>query len=258
MASFRCCVLSLLALLVAAAVLHSYFAAREVDSVFKRRQVPFWHFPPKPELRTQADVRLHAVTCLHYTTTDEVVISTQWNHESAVVPPRDGVHPFPSAFYDGVIYAITAWHQMGRWQSAKRNAEQNAELKEEIDRMWPPPDQVVPYSSIDLDTDFEERGFALHFDLPTREVELAVLALGRVFGQVQVTKWWGHAWGPHHRKHVTVMQGLVPVASGVRAVKAEATLRVVVPRAREIRFFAARWKEGAEEEEEAPQEGTDL
>ena len=49
----------------------------------------------------------------------------------------------------------------------------------------PCPALNCPSSSIDRETDFYERGYALHFDFVTREVELAVLALGRVFGQVR-------------------------------------------------------------------------
>lgn len=43
---------------------------------------------------------------------------------------------------------------------------------------------ILCSSTVEVESDFRERGFALHFDLVTREVELAVLALGRVFGQV--------------------------------------------------------------------------
>lgn len=39
-------------------------------------------------------------------------------------------------------------------------------------------------AAIDADSNFRERGYALFFRKPTRQVERAVLALGRVFGQV--------------------------------------------------------------------------
>ena len=83
-----------------------------------------------------------------------------------------------------------------------------------------------------------------------------MLGLARVFGQVQVTRWWGHAWGVHPRKHVTVMQGLLPVASAVRPVKTESPIHLVVPTPKQRKFFAERWMH--DEAQGGGDEGGDL
>ncbi len=75
--------------------------------------------------------------------------------------------------------------------------------------------------------------------------------------QVQVTKWWGHAWGTHPRKHVTVMQTLVPVASAVRAVIMDSPLRLTLPTRPQRQFFADRWKH-AEHDELTDEDGQEF
>lgn len=74
---------------------------------------------------------------------------------------------------------------------------------------------------------YREEGFVLYFDRPSKEIERAVVALARVFGQTALYKWWPHVWGVDPSKHTTVMQSIVPVASGVPSVKGEAMARQV-------------------------------
>ena len=45
--------------------------------------------------------------------------------------------------------------------------------------------------------------------------------------QASVYKWWGHVWGMHPRDHVTMMQGVVPVASGLSHMRYELPARIV-------------------------------
>ncbi len=45
--------------------------------------------------------------------------------------------------------------------------------------------------------------------------------------QASIYKWWGHSWGLHPREHVTIMQGVVPVASGLSHMRYELPLHIV-------------------------------
>ncbi len=46
--------------------------------------------------------------------------------------------------------------------------------------------------------------------------------------QAAVYKWWGHAWSFHPRDDVTIMQAVVPVASGLSHMRYELPAYVAV------------------------------
>ena len=74
-----------------------------------------------PCARTPLTLRGAAVpvTCVHYTTQEELVFTTQHNHGAVAAPlPADGTYPFPDLYYEGAVYAVSAWHQMNRWVGA--------------------------------------------------------------------------------------------------------------------------------------------
>jgi hypothetical protein len=159
--------------------------------------------------------------------------SNHWIHistDSAAGSSGGLLRSLPEAFRSGVVYGVSACHPQGQQSDDAFNRAKNEELLQELRDMWPQPaviwrrvSQTPPVSPAakSVPTSWKDEGFAVVFETASVEAERGVLFLARSFGQAAVYKWWPHVWSFHPIDDATLMQGVVPVASGLSHMRYE-------------------------------------
>jgi Protein of unknown function (DUF3293) len=162
-----------------------------------------------------------------------------WIHvsiDSTVEGPGGSLRLVPEVFRSGVVYGISACHPQGQQSDDGFNRAKNAELLQELQDMWPQPSAIwrrvsqtppIASASTSTPTFWKDDGFAVAFDTASVEAERGLLFLARSFGQAAVYKWWPHIWSFHPVDDATLMQGVVPVASGLSHMRYELPAYVV-------------------------------
>lgn len=200
------------------------------------RRIPLWEFPSRAVQSSWKDARGRAVHMINMDRPQFIRddFAPAWSNARVGMPARvrfatvqaeevdrSLVAYFPDMFYDGVVYGISAANPRGEAEEEEANEALNQELLEHLTRMTPTPAVILPRSSHSSQDGWHEDGFAVFFNRASSAAELQMVTASRLFAQPAVLKWWPHTWGADRRQHSTILQSIIPSATGLGGVASQ-------------------------------------